>query len=574
MFKKFISYYRNHLGLFILDMIAALLMAGIDLVYPYFTGIFMDDYIPNGKIQSMVIVSLTLLILFIIRLICSHIVNYWGHIMGCKMEFDMRQDLFKKFQSLNFSYYDENKTGVIMSRLVGDLRDITELAHHGPEDIFISLIMIIGSFIILFNINAVFTLSIFPIIILIIIFSMWRRNAMMQGFRATRKTQGEINAQIESSIGGIRLTKSFANEDYEYNKFTENNLNYANSWKNALFQMSIFSSGNTFLIDILNLILLIMGGILVYNNTLTFGDFTAFLLYINFLIKPIQRLINFMQQFQTGWAGFERFYEIIQLEPKIKSKENAIYLNNPKGNIIFNHVNFKYEANEEHVLTDFNINIESGKKIALVGESGVGKSTISLLIPRFYDVTSGEILIDDINIKDYELSSLRKNIGHVQQEVYIFYGNIRDNILYGNPQATEEEIIIAAKKARIHDFIMSLENGYDTIVGERGVKLSGGQKQRIAIARVFLKNPAILILDEATSALDNITEMLIQEALEDLTKGRTSIIIAHRLSTIKEADEILVLSKNGISERGTHEELLNKQGYYAELYNTQFKNLS
>ena len=573
MFKKFISYYRNHLGLFILDMIAALLMAGIDLVYPYFTGIFMDDYIPNGKIQSMVIVSLTLLILFIIRLICSHIVNYWGHIMGCKMEFDMRQDLFKKFQSLNFSYYDENKTGVIMSRLVGDLRDITELAHHGPEDIFISLIMIIGSFIILFNINAVFTLSIFPIIILIIIFSMWRRNAMMQGFRATRKTQGEINAQIESSIGGIRLTKSLANEDYEYNKFTENNLNYANSWKNALFQMSIFSSGNTFLIDILNLILLIMGGILVYNNTLTFGDFTAFLLYINFLIKPIQRLINFMQQFQTGWAGFERFYEIIQLEPKIKSKENAIYLNNPKGNIIFNHVNFKYEANEEHVLTDFNINIESGKKIALVGESGVGKSTISLLIPRFYDVTSGEILIDDINIKDYELSSLRKNIGHVQQEVYIFYGNIRDNILYGNPQATEEEIIIAAKKARIHDFIMSLENGYDTIVGERGVKLSGGQKQRIAIARVFLKNPAILILDEATSALDNITEMLIQEALEDLTKGRTSIIIAHRLSTIKEADEILVLSKNGISERGTHEELLNKQGYYAELYNTQFKNL-
>ena len=573
MFKKFISYYRNHLGLFILDMIAALLMAGIDLVYPYFTGIFMDDYIPNGKIQSMVIVSLTLLILFIIRLICSHIVNYWGHIMGCKMEFDMRQDLFKKFQSLNFSYYDENKTGVIMSRLVGDLRDITELAHHGPEDIFISLIMIIGSFIILFNINAVFTLSIFPIIILIIIFSIWRRNAMMQGFRATRKTQGEINAQIESSIGGIRLTKSFANEDYEYTKFTENNLNYANSWKNALFQMSIFSSGNTFLIDILNLILLIMGGILVYNNTLTFGDFNAFLIYINFLIKPIKRLINFMQQFQTGWAGFERFYEIIQLEPKIKSKENAIYLNNPKGNIIFNHVNFKYEANEEHVLTDFNINIESGKKIALVGESGVGKSTISLLIPRFYDVTSGEILIDDINIKDYELSSLRKNIGHVQQEVYIFYGNIRDNILYGNPQATEEEIIIAAKKARIHDFIMSLENGYDTIVGERGVKLSGGQKQRIAIARVFLKNPAILILDEATSALDNITEMLIQEALEDLTKGRTSIIIAHRLSTIKEADEILVLSKNGISERGTHEELLNKQGYYAELYNTQFKNL-
>lgn len=459
MFKKFISYYRNHLGLFLIDMAAALIMAGIDLIYPSFTRTFMNDYIPNSNISAMINVSIFLLILFIIRLICSHIVNYWGHIMGARMEFDMRQDLFKKFQTLNFSYYDENKTGVIMSRLVGDLRDITGLAHHGPEDIFISAIMIIGSFIILFNINALFTLLIFPIILLIIIFSLWRRNAMMIGFRRTRQTQGEITAQIESSIGGIRLTKSFANEKYEYEKFTENNEQYADSWKNALFQMSVFQSGNNFLIDILNLALLIIGGLLVAKGTITLGDFTAFLLYVNFLIKPIQRLINFMQQFQTGWAGFERFYEIILLEPKIKTEPQAITLDNPKGKITFNHVNFKYDGNDEHVLTDFNITIEPGKKIALVGESGVGKSTISLLIPRFYDVTSGEILIDDTNIKNYDLHTLRKNIGHVQQDVYIFYGNIRDNILYGTPEATEEQMIAAAKKARIHDFIMSLEKG-------------------------------------------------------------------------------------------------------------------
>lgn len=573
MFKKFISYYKNHLNLFIIDMIAALIMAGIDLLYPWFTRQFMNDYIPTGNISAMLKVSIILLGLFIVRLICSHIVNYWGHIMGCRMEYDMRQDLFKKFQTLNFSYYDENKTGVIMSRLVGDLRDITELAHHGPEDIFISLIMLIGSFIILLNINALFTLLIFPIIIVIIIFSMWRRNAMMKGFRETRKTHGEINAQIESSIGGIRLTKSFTNEDYEISKFTKSNQNYANSWKNALFQMSVFSSGNNFLIDILNLVILIVGGILVYRQSITLGDFTAFLLYVNFLIKPIQRLINFMQQFQTGWTGFERFYEIMQLEPKIKSNPKAIHLSDTKGEIEFKNVNFKYDVNEEHVLNNFNIKIEPGKKIALVGESGVGKSTISLLIPRFYDVTSGEILIDGRNIKEYDLHSLRQNIGHVQQDVYIFYGNIRDNILYGNPKATEEEMIVAAKKARIHEFILSLEDGYDTLVGERGVKLSGGQKQRIAIARVFLKNPSILILDEATSALDNITEMLIQEALDDLVKNRTAVIIAHRLSTVKQADEIIVLSKDGIAERGTHEQLIQKQGYYAKLYNTQFKNL-
>ncbi|HAX74192.1 MAG TPA: thiamine ABC transporter permease [Firmicutes bacterium] len=573
MFKKFISYYRNHIGLFTIDMIAALTMAGIDLIYPSFTRTVMNKHIPDGNVRAMFTIAFILLGLFLIRLICSHIVNYWGHIMGTRMEFDMRQDLFKKFQTLNFSYYDENKTGVIMSRLVGDLRDITELAHHGPEDIFISIIMLIGTFIILFNMNATFTLLIFPIIIIIIWFSMWRRQKMMTGFRSVRKTNGEINARIESSIGGIRLMKSFTNEEYEFKRFSENNEAYAGSWKEALFQMSVFSSGNNFLIDILNLFLLLIGGLFVSNGDLTLGDFTAILLYVNFLIQPIRRLINFIQQFQTGWAGFERFYEIMQIEPEIQSPEHPNYLTQPQGDIQFNHVNFKYAAAEEHVLTDFNVHIKKGTKIALVGESGVGKSTISQLIPRFYDVTSGEILIDGIDIRNYDLTSLRSAIGHVQQDVYIFYGNIRDNIKYGNPNATEEEMIAAAKKARIHDFIMTLENGYDTLVGERGVKLSGGQKQRIAIARVFLKNPAILILDEATSALDNITELLIQEALNELTINRTTIIIAHRLSTVKEANEILVLSKDGIAERGTHNDLIQANGYYAKLHEAQFSSL-
>ena len=560
------------MGLFILDMLAALTMSAIDLIYPSFTSTFIDKLIPQQNVSGMLNLVIILFFLFVIRLGLSYFVEYYGHVMGTRMERDMRMDLFKKIQTLNFSYFDNNKTGVIMSRLVGDLRDIAELAHHGPEDLFISLVMIIGTFIILFNINPLFTTIIFVIIIFVVIFSMWRRQKMMHAFRTVRQTHADINAQIESSLGGIRLTQSFTNEDFELEKFKHNNEHYSDAWSGAYKQMGIFSGGNNFLIDILNLTMLGLGGYFVYLGTLTFGEFTGFILYINFLVQPIRRLINFMQQFQTGIAGFERFYELMNVEPSITSDNASQTLTDPKGNIEFNHVSFSYGDSEHHVLNDFNVSIPKGKKVALVGESGVGKSTISLLIPRFYDVTSGEIKIDGTNIKDYDLASLRQAIGHVQQDVYIFFGTIRDNLLYGNPQATNEEIIYAAKKAQIHEFIMSLEDGYETFVGERGVKLSGGQKQRIAIARVFLKNPAILILDEATSALDNITELSIQEALNELTIGRTCIIIAHRLSTVKQADEILVLGRSGIVESGTHEQLITNNGYYADLYKAQFAN--
>lgn len=565
MFKRFTSYYRPHWRLFAIDMTAALFMAGIDLVYPAFTARFIDDFIPNENLSAIFVFIGILLGLFLFRLVCSFVVNYWGHIMGTSIEHDMRRDLFKKFQILPFSYYDENKTGTVMTRITGDLRDITELAHHGPEDLLISVIMLIGSFSILFSMNATFTLIIFPIVIIIIWFSLSRRDKMMRGFREIRKTHGEINSTIESSIGGIRLVQSFTNEDFENERFRTNNERYRDSWRDAYKQMAIFSSGNNFLIDILNLFVLVFGAIFVIRGELAFGEFTAYLLYINFLVQPIRRLISFMQQFQTGWAGFERFHAIMELEPEIQSPDNAIVLDKVEGTIEFKHADFTYPSSETPVLTDFSLTIPAGQKIALVGESGVGKTTISQLIPRFYDLSGGSICIDGADIKTLDLASLRSHIGHVQQDVYIFWGSIGDNILYGNPDATEADIIAAAKNAHIHEFISQLEDGYDTLVGERGVKLSGGQKQRIAIARVFLKNPSILILDEATSALDTITEHQVQLALDSLTENRTNIIIAHRLSTVKSADEIIVISRDGISERGTHDQLMQTKGYYYQL---------
>lgn len=566
MYRKFISYYRRHIKLFILDMIAALLIAGLDLIFPAVTGRFVDDYIPNRNIRMMVTVALVLIGLYVIKILLEIVVNYWGHIMGTRIEHDMRADLFRKIETLNFSYFDENKTGVIMSRLVGDLRDIAEMSHHVPEDIFISILMLCGSLSILFTYDyRLFLLSLLFVIILLV-FSINRRKAMLDGFRKVRIEHAEINAQIESSIGGIRLCQSFTNEDYEYRKFSNNNYRYRESWRTAYKAMTVFSTGNDFIINMFNISVLLFGGYLLYNNDIKLGVLFSSILYINYTIQPIRRLINSIQQIQTGQAGIERFYEIMKMNPEIKNPDNPVYLTNPQGNIEFHNVSFKYNNTDNFVLRDFNLSIKKGQKIGLVGETGVGKSTISQLIPRFYDVTEGEILIDGINIKNYDLTSLRQAIGHVQQDVYIFYGTIKDNILYGRPDATMEEVIEAAKKARIHDFIMSLEKGYDTITGERGVKLSGGQKQRIAIARVFLKNPPILILDEATSSLDNITERLVQEALEELAIGRTSIIIAHRLSTLQNVDEIIVLDEHGIAERGTHEELLKNNGYYAKLY--------
>ncbi|WP_432408256.1 ABC transporter ATP-binding protein [Wukongibacter sp. M2B1] len=571
MIKKFASYYKPHLNLFLLDMLCAITVAALDLVFPMFSRMFIDDFIPNGKIRLIVNFTILIVVMYVIRMICQFIMQYWGHMMGTRIEYDMRRDLFQHIQTLPFKYFDDNKTGQIMSRLVGDLREIAETAHHGPEDLFIASIMIIGSFMILIRINVTLTLIVFLFVLLLILFTINRRKAMAIAFRNVRKKHADINAQLESSISGIRLSKSFANEEYEMDKFEINNVAYKESWRHAYKAMGFFSSGTHFLAEILNVVVISAGGILSCYGMITMGDLVAYLLYMAFMIRPIRRLIQFTQQFQSGIVGFERFLEIMGISPDIVDSEDSIDLNNPDGEVKFINTYFKYSDKDEWVLEDFDLRVEAGKTVALVGPSGVGKTTISNLIPRFYETVRGQIKIDGIDIRDIKLYSLRKNIGFVQQDVFIFWGSIRENILYGKPDATDEEVIEAAKKANIHDFIMSLKNGYDTIVGERGVKLSGGQKQRIAISRVFLKNPPILILDEATSSLDNATELAIQKSIEDLAKNRTTIIIAHRLSTIKNADEIIVLTDMGIEERGDHDSLIEQGGIYSELYKAQFK---
>jgi len=566
MLRRIFPYYKPHKKVFFFDMFCALILSGIDLAFPFVTRIFMNDYIPNKMVRSMVTVGILMLVLILIRFACNYFVLFWGHIMGSRIEKDIRRDLFQKFQSLNFSYFDENQTGKIMSRLVGDLREIAEFTHHGPEDIFISLAMFVGTFFLLFNINVSLTLIMTPIIVLIAVFSMMLRKRMGRANKHIKETQADINAQIESSIGGVRLMKSFTNESRELEKFDDNNDRYYKSWFGFYNLMGLFHGCNNLLLDIANLVLLVAGAFMVMNSGMSYGDMTAFFLYLSYLTQPIRRLIQFMEQFQAAMAGFNRFCEVMDIEPEIKSPENGVPLENPVGRIDFENVHFNYPTNEIDVLHNFSLSIQPGEKVALVGESGVGKSTISQLIPRFYDVSEGSIRIDGVDIRKYDLDSLRRVIGHVQQDVFIFYDNILENIRYGDPNATDEQVYEAAKRANIHDFIISLEQGYQTQVGERGVKLSGGQKQRIAIARVFLKNPRILILDEATSALDNITEAAIQSSLDELAQGRTTITIAHRLSTIKNADKIVVLDKEGITELGTHESLVREQGYYSQLY--------
>ena len=502
---------------------------------------------------------------------------YWGHMVGVKMEFDMRVDLFRHLQTMSFSFYDDRKTGQLMSRLVGDLREVSEMAHHGPEDIFISTIMIIISFIYLLFLNYALTLILFFFMMIQLWFSLTKRWKMREAFRNTRKKHANINAKIENSISGIRVCKSFANEEFEIDKFETENLKYRNSYDTAYKVMAEFSAGNNFMMEILSLVTICVGAIFLYygipNATFDLADLMTFLLFTAIFIRPIRRLLQFTQQYQMGSAGFERFYELMDIKPNIKDRENAVEIADPKGKIEFNNVSFGYNEKLGKVLNNFNLLIDEGKTVALVGPSGVGKTTISHLIPRYYDVDdgNGEILIDGVNIKDIKLESIRKNIGFVQQDVFIFFGTIEDNIIYGKPEATEEEIIYAAKQANIHDFIMSLPEGYESYVGERGVKLSGGQKQRIALARIFLKNPPMLILDEATSSLDNATELQIQEAIEKIAKNRTTLIVAHRLSTIMNADEILVLEKGKIVERGSHKALLNSKGLYAGLYRAQFQ---
>jgi len=566
MFKKFVSYYRPHLGLFIIDMTSALFLSLIDLVFPIATNRILKVYIPDGNFRMIYIFCITMLGLYIIRFILSYIIGYYGHLMGIRIETDMRKDLFKKFQTMDYQFFDDKKTGELLTNLTSHLHDVSEMAHHAPEDLFISTIMIIGSFIILMQINILLTLIVFVIILGMAAYSISRRQKMTASFRQNRLVQGELAAEIESSIVGIRLTKAYTNEEYEIKKFDKINQQYSNSRRSVFKHIALFGTGNDFFINIANLTLLLVGGLLVSQDKLAHPDLLTYFLYINFLIKPIARLTNSMEQLQQGFSGFERFYKVMMINPQIVSKEDAIVKEEFEGRIEFQNVTFQYEHDGTHVLNNFSLKIKPGEKIAIVGETGVGKSTISKLIPRFYDVEEGKILVDGIDVRDYDVYNLRRAIGHVQQDVVIFWGTIKDNILYGRPDASFEEVVEAAKKAKIHDFIMSLEDGYDTLVGERGVKLSGGQQQRISIARIFLKNPKILILDEATSSLDNITEKQIQESLDELAKGKTTIIIAHRLSTIKNADRIVVLGRNGIIEIGNHQELINKQGYYRRLY--------
>ena len=565
MLKRFIRYYKPYKKLFILDLLAAFLVSACDLFYPMITRNIINDVIPNKQIKLLFVFAVVLTLIFLIKAGLNYFMQYWGHVVGVRMQADMRRDLFDKLQDMPNKYFDNNKTGVIMSRIINDLLDISELAHHGPEDLFISLVMLVGSFIILCTINVPLTIITFAIIPFLLFYTIHKRNKMKKAFKETRVKTGEVNATIENSISGVRVTKSFGNKAYEMEKFDKSNGIFKKAREHAYKAMAEYFSGMFFLVDMLELIVLIAAGYFTYLGKINVGDFAAYLLYIKMFLQPIRKLINFNEMFQNGMSGFERYEEIMNEENE-KEIPNAKDLKDVKGKITIKDVTFRYD-NKESILENFNLDIEAGKMVALVGPSGGGKTTICNLIPRFYDYESGQIFIDDVDISTVTLKSLRENIGIVQQDVFLFTGTIKENIMYGNPNATDEEVIEAAKNACLHDFIMGLEDGYDTFIGERGVKLSGGQKQRISIARVFLKNPAILILDEATSALDNVTEYEIQKALEELSKDRTTLVVAHRLSTVKNSDEIVVLTDKGIEERGTHEELIKLGGVYSNLHN-------
>lgn len=571
--RKFISYYKPYKGMFFMDMFCAFVLSVIDLIFPIIVRYLLDDVYTQNEariIKYVVIIGSALFIMYILRYFCQYYITSKGHIMGARMEADMRSDIFNHLQRLSFSYYDNTNTGKLMSRIVTDLFDISELAHHGPEDVFISLLKIIGSFAILMDINVKITVILFFITLFMIYFSYFYNKKMKAIFTKNREKIANVNAQIQDSLSGIRVVKSFSNENVENKKFQAGNSEFLETKEDSYTIMGRFYSMNGFFQGILYLSVVLFGGIFISQHKLNVNDLVVYILYINIFLNPIDKLVNFTEQYQRGITGFERFLEVINTHPDIVDSEDAIELNNVKGEIKFQNVSFSYD-NRNTVLDNINVKIESGKTLAIVGPSGGGKTTFCSVIPRFYEVDKGSVSIDNIDIKNIKIKSLRDNIGIVQQDVYMFSGTIKDNISYGKPNATDEEIIEAAKRANAHEFIMGLENGYNTYVGERGVKLSGGQKQRISISRVFLKNPPILILDEATSALDNESERLIQKSLELLSKDRTTLIIAHRLSTIRNADNILVLTEEGIKEKGTHEELISKKGIYAGLYNMQFE---
>ena len=572
--KRFVSYYKPHRKLFAIDMACAFIVAVCDLFYPIIAGNIIDDYVPNQDLRLLLIWSGVLLGIYLVKAVLNYVIQYWGHIVGVRIQGDMRRDMFRHMQKLPFAFFDENKTGTLLSRMVNDLQDVSELAHHGPEDLFLSLIMLVGSFIILAGTDLLLTVIIFAFLPVMVFVASKLRKGMQEAFRATRVEVGEVNANVETAIAGMRVSRSYTAASHENRKFDTANERFKLARGRAYREMGKFHSSMTLFNDLLYLIVLVAGGLFFFYGRISIGDFTKYILFITMFLKPINRLVNIFEQLQNGMTGFQRFVEI--MDQKDETDTGTIEADALRGNIVFDHVSFRYENSdardvESKVIHDLSMRIEPGKTVALVGPSGGGKTTICNLIPRFYEADEGTISIDGVDIRDLTRESLRRNIGIVAQDVFLFNSSIRENIAYGNLDATDEEIVEAAKKAHIHDYIMTLDHGYDTGVGERGVKLSGGQKQRISIARVFLKNPSILILDEATSALDNATEMLIQQALNDLSHGRTCIVVAHRLSTIKNADEIIVLTKDGITERGTHEELIAAGGMYAKLYQYQFR---
>ena len=569
MLKRFFSYYRPHKLLFSLDMLASLLVALIGILYPMVTRHMLNDLIPNRNYRMIVLFGLTLFGTYAIRALLNFFIQYCGHMMGVRIQAKMRSDMFNHLESLPYSFYDNHETGKIMSRMTNDLWEISELAHHGPENLIISSASIIISFIYLSTINFPLTLIIFACVPLLFIISMTLRKRMKNAFMKSRESTAQINASLESSISGIRVTKAFTNAEKEREKFEEGNEAFVDSRKEAYRAMGQFHSSTSFITDVFNVVVLIAGGLFMYAGTINFADYTAFFAAVHLFISPVMTLINFMEQYQNGVTGFERFLEIMDTEPE-RDCDGAVDMGKAEGHIELRNVTYAYDR-EKDVLNNVSLNVEKGKTYALVGPSGGGKTTICHLIPHFYDVEQGEILIDGKDIRNLTRESVRRNIGIVQQDIYLFNASIRDNILYGRLDATEDEIVEAAKRANIHDYIMTLEKGYDTQIGERGVRLSGGQKQRLSIARVFLKNPPILILDEATSALDNTTEILIQQALDELCRGRTTLVVAHRLSTIKNADKIAVIAEGKIAEQGTHDELIAKNGLYADLYRLQFR---
>ena len=572
--KKFIQYYKPYKTVFFLDMICAMIISLIDLAFPQILNYLNDTlYIADHQtiIQSLFWLAIFLLIMYAIRALCKYYVSAQGHIMGAQMERDMRKDLFDKFEQLSFSYYDRNNTGEMMSKLVSDLFDICEFAHHGPENVFISLLKIIGSFILLMYIHVPLTILLMIVTLCMLLFSLKQNKSMQQTFMDNRQKIAGVNASLQDTLAGIRVVKSFANEDIERHKFARSNERFLQSKKNNYHCMGKFQGGNNFFQGLLYVTILVAGGFFIAEGSLEPVALATYALYINIFITPIEVLVEFTEMLQKGYSGFKRFNEVMETQVEIQDSPDSHDLVNVQGVIDYKDVSFGYD--DEKVLDHLNIHIDSGKSIALVGPSGGGKTTICSLLLRFYDVTGGSIEIDGQDIRKLTLKSLRQSIGIVQQDVYLFTGSIKENISYGKPGASDEEIIEAAKKANIHDFIMSLPDGYDTYVGERGTRLSGGQKQRISIARIFLKDPKILILDEATSALDNESERHIQKSLEALAKNRTCITIAHRLSTIRNADEIIVIGNNGIVERGTHQFLLNKNNVYAKYYRLQFEGL-